>query len=290
MIELLPQYLVNGVMVGGVYALIAMGIVLIFKATGIFNFAVGELMLVGAFGCWTMIQIGLSPWLAIVVAVVLSGFLGLLIQRLALEPLIGQPILSAIMATLAFVFILRGLSLVLWKGMTRSYPHFLPGSTVKLGMISMSHELLWIFAISIAVFGVVALIFQRTKIGLGMRATAEDHQLAQARGVPVRWAFITAWVLSAAIAAITGILLGIRLGISLPLADMGLKAFPAVLLGGLDSIPGAIIGGLLIGLTESLTGGLIDPTLGQISPFIILIIVLIFRTEGLFGLKRIERI
>lgn len=277
-------------MLGGVYALIAIGIVLIYKATRVFNFAVGELMLVGAFVAWTMMQVGLPPLLAIGVAMVASAILGFLIQRLALERLIGQPILASIMATLALVFILRGLSLIVWKGMTRSYPHFLPGSPVKIGMISMSHELLWVFAISIVTFGIVALIFQRTKIGLGMRATAEDHQLAQARGIPVKVAFIVAWALAAMIAAIGGILLGIRLGVSLPLADMGLTAFAAVLLGGCESIPGALIGGLIIGLAQSLAGGLIEPTVGQIAPFIVLLLVLIFRTEGLFGLERIERI
>ena len=170
------------------------------------------------------------------------------------------------------------------------FPKFLPGSTVKISTVMMSHELMWSFFLALFSFVVVVLFFQKTKMGLGMRATSEDHQLAQARGIPVRYVFATTWAIIAILATIGGILLGNRLGISGGLADMGLKAFPAVLLGGLDSIPGAIIGGIIIGLLESVTGGLISPEVGAISPFIILILVLMIKTEGLFGLERIERI
>ena len=288
--ELVLQFFVNGLLVGGVYALLALGIVMIFKATGIFNFAVGELMVVGGFLCWTFMMLGISPWLSIALTFLLSCLLGALIQQIGLRPLIGQPVLSAIMATLAIAFILRGLILIGWKGMVRNYPEFFPGSTVTLGPVTISHQLLWVFFLAIVIFGVVVLFFQRTRTGLQMRAIAEDHQLARVRGIPVGFVFIVTWAIAAMIAAAGGILLGDRLGISLPLADMGLKAFPAVLLGGLDSIPGAIVGGLIIGVAEALAGGLIDPAVGQIAPFIVLLLVLIFKTEGLFGLKRIERI
>jgi len=277
-------------MVGGVYALLALGIVLVYKATSIFNFAVGQMMVIGAYLCWTLMEIGLSPWLAVVIVIVLSAGLGLVIERLGLRPLIGQPILSAIMATLALAYILHGIDILAWRGIMRSFPSFLPGSPVKLFTVVMSHELLWTFAIAIIVFLGIVVFFQRTKMGLGMRATSEDHQLAQARGVPVKHVFAVSWAIAAVIATAAGILLGIRLGLSGALADMGLKAFPAVLLGGLDSIPGAIVGGLVIGIVESLVGGLISPQIGAISPFFILILVLMFKTEGLFGLERIERI
>lgn len=288
--QLLPQYLVNGLMVGAIYALIALGVVIVYKATSIFNFAVGQMMVVGAYLCWTLMAIGIFPGLAIVIAMVFSVVLGLLIERLALRPLIGQPIFAAIMATLALGYILHGIDILAWRGVMRSFPPFLPGSPVKLATVVMSHESLWTLFLALIGVIVIVLFFQRTKMGLGMRATSEDHQLAQARGVPVKQVFAATWVIAAIIATIGGILLGSRLGLSGGLAEMGLKAFPAVLLGGLDSIPGAIVGGLIIGIVECVTGGLVSPEVGAISPFIILVLVLMFKTEGLFGLERIERI
>lgn len=288
--ELAAQILANGFMTGGVYALIALGIVMVYKASKLFNFAVGDLMVLGGFICWTFIVMGVPAWISILVTAIIAAILGMLIQQFALRPLIGQPLLSATLATLALSYIIRGVVLLGWQGMVRTYPEFLPGAPVTLGSVTMSHELLWAFFLALAIFGITVFFFQFTKPGLALRATAEDQQLAQVRGIPVGFMFALTWAIASVIAAIGGILLGNRMGLSVPLADYGLKAFPAVLLGGLESIPGAIIGGLTIGLIESMTTGYISPALGQITPFIVLLLVLIFKTEGLFGLERIERI
>jgi branched-chain amino acid transport system permease protein len=277
-------------MVGGVYALIALGIVVVYKATSIFNFAVGQMMVIGAYLCWMFISIGISPGLAIVIALILSAGIGLLIERLALRPLIGQPIFSAIIATLALFYIFDGIDILAWGGKMRGFPAFLPGKSVQLPGAILPHELLWSFSLALLGFAIIVILYRRTKLGLGMRAACEDQQLAQARGIPVTRAFSVTWIIAAVLATVGGILLGGRLGLSPALADMGFKSFAAVLFGGLESIPGAIVGGLTIGVIESVTGGLISPELGQISPFIILILVLIFKTEGLWGLERIERI
>ncbi|MDY6969201.1 MAG: branched-chain amino acid ABC transporter permease [Spirochaetota bacterium] len=287
------QFLANGFMVGGVYALLALGIVLIYKSTQVFNFAVGELVLIGGFACLSLVAwLNLPVWLSFPLALVIAIGLGFLIERLTLRPLIGQPILASIMATLALSLLLRGIMLFFWGASTIAFPHkILPGSPVSVGPITFSHELLWAFLIFIIVFLLLLIFFQKSKMGLFMRATAESHQIAQSTGINVKFIFGTTWGIAAMIAGMAGILLGSRLGLgvgSTPL--VAFKAFPAVIFGGLESIPGAIIGGLLVGILENLAGGLIDPVVAEITPYIVLLIVLIFKPEGLFGLKRIERI
>ena len=289
--EAVLQYVANGLMVGGVYALIALGIVLIYKSTGVFNFAIGQMMVFGAFFFWTFAeQFGLPIWISLLLALVASAVLALLIERLTLRPLIGQPLLSAVLVTLALVYFLNGVSVAIWGTYAQHMREFLPGAPVSVGGIIFSHDLLWSFFLAMAIFVLLLLFYQRTRMGLAMRAAAESHHVAQARGINVRTVFALSWALCGLIAAVAGILLAIRLGVSQFLSLVGLKAFPAVLLGGLDSIAGALIGGLLVGVLENLAGGLIASWMMEITPYIILLLVLIIRPEGLFGLKRIERI
>ena len=287
------QFLANGFMVGGVYALLALGIVLIYKSTQVFNFAVGELVLFGGFICLSLVAwLNLPVWLSIPLALAIAVGIGFLIERLAFRPLIGQPILASIMATLALSLLLKGIMLFVWGASTIAFPcKMLPGSPVSVGPITFSNELLWAFLIFLIVFLLLSVFFQKTKMGLFMRATAESHQIAQSTGISVKFIFGTTWGIAAMIAGMAGILLGSRLGLgvgSTPL--VAFKAFPAVIFGGLESIPGAIIGGLIVGILENLAGGLIDPVIAEITPYVVLLIVLIFKPEGLFGLKRIERI
>jgi branched-chain amino acid transport system permease protein len=217
---------------------------------------------------------------------------GLLIERLSLRPLIGQPILTAIMATLAVSLILKGIVLFVWGSPTVSFPQkILPGKTLLIGSIFLPQELVWTFGISVAVFVGMTLFFQFTKTGLFMRATAEGHEIAQAAGINVEGIFGVTWAIAALIAAVAGILVGSRFGLGIVnLPMVAIKACPAVLFGGLESVSGAIIGGLVVGILESLVGGYLDPKLSEITPYIVLLLVLLIRPEGLFGLKRIERI
>jgi branched-chain amino acid transport system permease protein len=288
--ELILQYIVNGILIGGVYALTALSIVIIYKSTQVFNFAVGEMMAIGMFIAWSAMQFGIPAAAAIPLAIISMALLGWLIERTALRPLIGQPLIASIMATFALLFIMRSLMLMIWKGQSSKYPDPLPGGNLQIGSITFSNELTWTFVITIITVIAVVLIFQKTKIGLGMRASAEHQQLAQARGIPVKKMFSVTWMLSTAVCGIAGIFLSYRLGVSLENSTVGIAAFPAVLLGGLESIPGALIGGLIIGLSISLTAGLISPAAAQIAPFVILLLILMIKTEGLFGLQRIERI
>jgi len=287
------QFFLNGLLIGGLYALLALGIVLIYKATHVFNFALGEMLAVGAFFLYTfMFFAGLPAWIAIPLTIVSAMMLGLCVERVGLRPLLGQPILASIMATLSISLILRGVALFVWGSPTVSLPEkIMPTKAMRMGDLFLSNELIWTFVVSTVLFIFLLLFFRFTKTGLFMRATAEGHDVAQAAGINVERIFALTWGIAAVVAAAGGIMLGNRFGIGITtLPMMGIKAFPVVLLGGLESIPGAIIGGLIIGVLESLVSGFADPQLAEISPYLVLLLILLIRPEGLFGLKRIERI
>jgi branched-chain amino acid transport system permease protein len=277
-------------MIGSVYALIALGIVIIVKSTKVFNFASGDMIMMGGFITCALVKTGMPVALALVLAILLGGLLGFIIERLALRPMIGQPVFAAIMVTLSLSFLLKGLTLLTWGGHPQVLPEIFPGSAIAVGGIVLMPEVLWSFGITMVLFAIFGIFYKFSQAGLDMRATAEDHQLAQTRGISVKRIFSQTWVLAGLTAAVGGILLGMKLSVDLNLADVGLKAFAAVMLGGLESILGALIGGLIIGVLENVFGGVIDPSLKEITPYLIILVVLLFRTEGLFGLKRIERI
>ena len=290
---LFVQFMVNGILVGGIYALLALAIVLIYKSTRVFNFALGEMLTLGGFILYTfMATLEFPFYLSLPATLFASLIIGFLVERLTMRPLIGQPILSAVMATIALSLMLKGIVFSVWGSPTINFPErILPGEARMIGQIFLNDELLLTFIVSIGVFIATGLFFQFTKTGILMRATAEGHDIAQAAGVNVEKIFALTWAIVAMIAAISGILLGNRFGLgigTLPLIAM--RAFPAILFGGLESVSGAVIGGLTVGILESLVGGYVDPRISEITPYVILLLVLLFRPEGLLGLKRIERI
>ncbi len=287
------QFLATGILTGGIYALIAVSIVLVYKATRIFNFAVGELLALGGYFCYSLVVWAHFPlWLAIIGALLMAVIVGALVERLVLRPLLSQPTLTIVMATLALSSLLSGLMLMVWSGYVVTFPrNLLPGKTLIIGDIVMSNELVWAFGIAMVAFAILAYFFNKTKTGLRMRAVSEDHELSMSCGVNITLIFAVTWILAVVLGSLSGFLLGNRLGLTPAITPLiALRAFPAVLFGGLESLVGAVVGGLTIGILESLVGGLIDPKYGEITPYIILLLVLIFRPEGLFGLKRIERI
>jgi branched-chain amino acid transport system permease protein len=290
MLKMFPQFFINGLMVGAIYSLIGVGIVVVFKSTKVFNFAVGEMIMLGGYLTCTFIDLKISPLAIILLTFSAAILFGLIIERVALRPLIGQPIMAAIMATLAVSFLLRGIALLAWGGIAKEFPQFLPGRNFRAWGILWSKELLWSFGITLCLFGLFWIFYKFTRFGLDMRATAEDHTLAQTRGTSVKRIFALTWAIAGITAVVGGVVLSLKLTLDLSLADVGLKSFAAVMFGGLESIGGVLIGGLIVGILENLIGGLIDPSLKEISPYIILLLVLVFRPEGLFGLKRIERI
>lgn len=289
------QLLFSGIMTGGVYALVALGFVLVWKSSGIFNFAQGEILMVSAYICWAMlVQFHLPLWLAFSVTFLLAAGLGLIVERFALRPMIGQPLLAAMMVTLALIAVLDGLVTIIWGSRQEVLPDFFPRQPLQLGSVMISQQLLVCFVIAIGLFFAFVLFFQRSKLGLAMRATAEDHQVTRSLGIRVSTSFALAWVIACIVAAVGGILLGSINGVNMNLSFLGLKAFPVVILGGLESIPGAIVAGLIVGILEKLATGYIDPIVGggfaEIFPFIVLLLVLLVKPYGLFGTKRIERI
>ncbi len=287
------QFLTTGFLTGGIYALIAVSIVLVYKATRIFNFAVGELMVLGGFVCYSfVVWLRFPLWLSLLGALLMAVIVGGTVERLVFRPLLGQPILTIIMATLALSSMLGGLMLMIWTGYTLTFPAgLLPGRTILVHNIAISHELLWAFGITLLALLILGYFFMRTRTGLRMRAISEDHTLSMACGVDITLMFAVTWVIAAVLGSLSGLLMGSRLGLTAAQTPaIALKAFPAVIFGGLESVLGAVLGGLAVGIIESLTGGLLDPKLGEISAYILLLLVLIVRPEGLLGQKRIERI
>ncbi|OGO42663.1 MAG: hypothetical protein A2Z04_00820 [Chloroflexi bacterium RBG_16_57_9] len=295
--DLFPQFFVTGILTGGIYALVAMGIVLVYKSSRVFNFAHGHMLMMGAFLVWWFVTpLGFPIWLGLLATGASAVLLGFAIERLALRPLIGQPIFATVMMTLAMAQFLQGMTILTWGAYQRPLPEILPLQPLIIGTIRLRLNLVIAFAVAMLGFGIFAIFFRYTKAGLAMRAAAEDHRLAQSVGLSVRRIFGLAWAIASVIAMTGGVLLGNISGVDLNLSSIGFKAFPAVLFGGLESIPGALIGGLAVGIIENLVAGLpADPTvrswnLGEIAPYVFMLLVLLFRPEGLFGLKRIERI
>jgi branched-chain amino acid transport system permease protein len=226
---------------------------------------------------------------------VTATIMGLLIERLILRPLLGEPVLAIIMATIALATILGGLATLLWGAEYKAYHGLLPTITAKIGEVSIPSESLIGLIVSIVCVALLLLLFRYTKIGLAMRATAEDLQVVQSVGIRATTVYSVSWVIACIVGVIGGILLGGVSGANMELASIGLKAFAVVLLGGVNSIGGAIFAGIILGMLENVAAGYLDPLLpggglAQVFPFIVMIIVLIFRPHGLFGLARIERV
>ncbi len=291
------QLVVTGFSLGMVYALIAIGFVVILKCSEAFNIAQGHFVLIGGYLGYTfLVPFGLPIWASLLLAIVVAIIMGLLIERLTLRPLVGQPVLAVIMMTIALATVLEGLATLIWGGEYKTYHGVLPTIALKLGEISIPSESLIGLIVSIAVVAILMLFFRYTKIGLAMRATAEDEQVVQSCGIRATTVYAVSWVIACIVGVIGGILLGGVSGVMIPLAEIGLKAFAVVLLGGVNSIGGAIVAGIILGVLENVAAGYLDPLLpaggglAHVFPFIVMIIVLIFRPHGLFGLVTIERI
>lgn len=303
--QLLPQFAITGLLAGGPLALTALGLVLIFKSSYIFNFAQGQLLLLGTLVTWWFaVQLNLPLWQAIVLALVASALLGLLIERFALRPMTGQPLLSIILMTLGLSQVLQGLALLLFGGTQRNFPKiFSAADPYKIVTpfiydgdiitIILKQNLVWSFVVALLGVVLISAFFRFSRTGLAMRGTSEDHELAQSIGLRIDRIFGISWALAGVVAATAGILMATSSGLDMSLSVIVMAAFPVVLLGGLESIPGTIVGGLIIGLSQGLVAVSKVPmirNMSEIMPYVLLLIVLVLRPEGLFGQKRIERI
>ncbi len=291
--EFFLQLLVSGISLGFLYALSALGFVMIFKSSSVLNFAHGELMAIGAF-----LFLLLSAWadlpivLAFALTLVGSFTLGFILEKFFLRPLIGEALIQVIMLTLGLALMFRGLLLFIFGGDIHDYPQFLPEAlSMQWGNIQIPAVYVAAIIIGILFLILFGLFFKYSSQGIYMRSVADNQPAALSLGVHVRRVFALSWAIAALVCAMSGIVLGIINGINVhELSSIGLKVFPVVILGGLDSIGGAILGGVIIGLLETFTGGYISTSLREIIPYIVLIFILMVKPYGLFGLVEIERV
>jgi branched-chain amino acid transport system permease protein len=293
----LLQYTITGISLGVIYALIAMGFVIILKCSKAFNIAQGHIVMIGGYlGFTFIVMCGMPLWAALLAAIATAVVMGLLIERFALRPLVGQPVLAVVMMTIALGFcILEGLAILIWGGQYKTYTGALPPISLNIGGITVSSATLFTLILAVIVVTGLMLFFRYAKIGLAMRATAEDEQVAQCAGIRVTTVYAISWVIACVTGVVAGFLVGAESGVQTQMANLGLKAFAVILLGGLDSIGGAVLAGIIVGLAETMAAGYLDPLtttggLATIFPFVIIIIVLVIRPHGMFGTKHIERI
>ncbi len=293
--ELFLMTLVTGILVGGIYALVALGWVLIYKCSGVLNLAMGELTLIGAYVTLTFYEMGM-PFIAAVFCTLLVGIvLGSLTERIFLDKLIGEPILTVIMVTVGLSFFFKGVIVFIFGTDTHVFqPPVFPLNPIKVGFLTISSIYLWSFILSIVLLIMFVAFFKYTRWGLSMQATADDETAALSLGISARFVYAAAWSIAFMSAGVGGALLGNINGINISVGYLGLLVLPAVVLGGLNSVPGAIVGGIIIGVLQNLSGTYLDQYfpggVKEIMPFAFMTVFLLFKPYGLWGWERIERV
>ena len=286
------QCVLSGLSAGAIYGLAALGFVLIYKTTGILNLAQGALILLGGYLFSSLAaQLGLPIWLAIVASILIMGAVGYSLERFPLRPMLGQPHLSIVMVTLALYILFAAIVTSIWgEYAIMPTPYFLPSETIDIGGMVLTSNLFWSFIIAGGVTAAFIIFFQFSRTGLNMRAVAEGHQTVRSMGISVSAIVALVWAMATIIGTCGGILSSQIRGTDYGLVDYGLKAIGGAILGGMDSIHGAIIGCLIVGVLETLAGGYIGHGIKEAFPYIILVLAIIIKPYGLFGLVRIERI
>lgn len=285
------QLFVSGLAIGAIYGMVALGFVILYKSTDIFNFAQGDLVMVGAYLGYAVLTLtGWPFWAAALVTLVLAGFFGLVLQWLVFKPLIGSPLLIMVMATIALSLILRGLVVLIWGSEAVSYPTTLPN--VPLDIAGVRIALIDLIIMAVAALGIIvlAVFFRFTSTGLQLRAIAENQTAAAAVGINANRMFGTAMVIGTVTAAVAGLLLANLNNVSGSLSEIGLIAFPAAVLGGMKSIPGAMVGGLIIGVIGQLAAGYLGGAAATAITFGVLLVVLLVRPQGILGSKEAVRV
>jgi branched-chain amino acid transport system permease protein len=281
----------TGIASGGLYALAALAFVMVYKATRVVNIAIGEMLMVGAYLFFTFAaMLALPVWLAILAAVLGCGLMGALIERAIIRPLLGEPPISAFMVTVGLGSVLVGLVEVIWSADQRRLPEFMPSAPVMIGDAFLAPKVFYGALTAVVFITVVLLVFRFWRGGVALRATASDQAAAYSMGINVPRVFSLAWVASAMIAAVSGVIVGAIGGISSAMGVFGLSVLVVVIVGGLDSVLGALLGGLLIGLIEAIAGAYLGGEYKLLATFIVLVAVLLARPYGLFGTHEIERL
>lgn len=294
--SLLLQLTLNGLIVGALYGVVAMSFVLIYKASQVVNFAQGEFLLVGAWVCWWFLTDWQLPfWAGFLFTLIFMTLFGMILQVVVLRPLIGEPVISVIMATIGLGIFFQALMKWIFGVFAKPFPPIF--ATERINIFGLEVQTVYLMSLGISVLIMVAFawFFSASKHGLAMRATAFDQQVAQSLGISVPRVFAMSWAISAVVSAVAGVVVGVVNGVSSALSFYGIKVFPAVILGGLDSIVGAVLGGLIVGVLENLAQYVDGEWLHwgnmyAIAPFYALILILLIKPYGLFGTRNIERV
>ena len=293
--ELFLMTVTTGVMVGGIYALVALGWVLIYKCSGVLNLAMGELTLIGAYVSLSFYSMGVPFLLSLAISLVIGFILGILTERIFLDKLIGEPVLTVIMVTVGLSFFFKGCVELIWGTDTRVFtPAIFPLEPFRVGPLVIGQVYLWSFLAALLLLVIFVCFFKYTRWGLAMQATADDEMAALSVGVSARFVYAAAWAIAFMAAGVGGTLLGNINGLNISVAYLGLLVLPAVVLGGLNSIPGAIVGGIMIGLLQNFCGAYLDRFfpggVKEIAPFVFMSVFLLFKPYGIWGWERIERV
>jgi len=287
------ELLITGLLIGLMYSMVALGFVLIYKASAVFNFAQGAMTLFAA-----LTIVGFLPlaglWGALAITVVVMCLLGVAVERSVFRPLIGSPPLVIFMATVGLAYVLEGAAQIAWGTQPKGLKLGIPLEPLMIGGVFVSKPDLFAAAAAGLFVAVLVAIFQKTKVGLGLRAIADDHVAAQAVGVPLRRVWAIAWAIAGIVAIAAGVLWGSRIGVHFAMSLIALKALPVLIIGGIESIPGAIVGGLIVGAAEALGEGFLGPLVGggvqDVMAYLVALAFLIVRPHGLFGQEIIERV
>ncbi len=293
--ELLLMTLTTGVMVGGIYALVALGWVLIYKCSGVLNLAMGELTLIGAYVSLSFYSMGIPFIVSLMISLIIGLVLGILTERIFLDKLIGEPVLTVIMVTVGLSFFFKGCVELIWGTDTQVFePPVFAIEPIRIGPLVIGQVYLWSFIAAIILLIIFVCFFKYTRWGLAMQATADDEMAALSLGVSARFVYAAAWAIAFMAAGVGGSLLGNINGLNISVGYLGLLVLPAVVLGGLNSIPGAIVGGIIIGILENLSGAYLDRFfpggVKEIAPFVFMAVFLLFKPYGIWGWERIERV
>ena len=293
MLNQLLQLTLSGIAVGCVYGLIALGFVLIYKATETVNFAQGDLMMLGGFAALTFsVILGFPYWLGVVLAVACMSAFGMLIEKMVLSPILGQPAFSIVMVTIGLGTVFRGVVSMVpgWGTDTHTLETPFSGKILRLGEVVLSLEQMMVIVMTTLLCAFLYLFFRFTRIGVAMQAASQNQLAAYYMGIPVRRINALIWGISAAVAAFAGVLLAPMTFVHANMGFIGLKAFPAAVVGGFGSVPGAIVGGLVIGLVESYAGFYLPEGFKDIAAYIVVLLVLVLRPSGLFGETRMKKV
>jgi len=287
--------LTTGIMVGGIYALVALGWVLIYKCSGVLNLAMGEMTLIGAYVSLSFYSMGIPFLLALLFSLIVGLVLGILTERIFLDKLIGEPVLTVIMVTVGLSFFFKGSVELIWGTDTRVFtPPVFSIEPIRVGPLVIGQVYLWSFVAAIILLIIFVCFFKYTRWGLAMQATADDEMAALSLGVSARFVYAAAWAIAFMAAGVGGSLLGNINGLNISVGYLGLLVLPAVVLGGLNSVPGAIVGGIVIGILQNFCGAYLDKYfpggVKEVAPFVFMAIFLLFKPHGLWGWERIERV